>query len=249
MFAMCKIKSGRETGERPEVALRRLQRFKSVGSAVNSPAVSGWTTARGFLHSNDFTRDIMKNCLPSVYRLWVLLTLIVTPNLGAQPAVDASMGVGGGIGGPRARNRDLVGPSATVAFAVRDAPRGNWLVALSGVVTFSLEGGYCLDVPPPYNTPRSCSLFPIMGAAAVLAGWSPSTNPGRGFRLLGGPAFVSKSNDTHENGMGFMVQADGAAPIVKHLSFVGSARGLLAPRWYGQYVIGTVTLNAGFRVY
>lgn len=176
-----------------------------------------------------------------------LLSLCRAPTLGAQVSVDAVAGVGAGLGGPGKNGRDLFAVSATVALGIHDAPRGQWLIAVSGGGTGSLDDVAC-GIRLPDDGPFDCLDFPSTVAVGALVGWSSSRDIGRGFRLLGGPGFVNKSNDTRSNGIGFMAQMDGAAPIARHLSLVGGARGLLAPRWHGQHIIGTVTLHAGLRL-
>ena len=178
----------------------------------------------------------------TISSLLLALSLSLAPAVGAQVAVDVAAGIGRGLGGPQALDRSQMALSATVALPVGMAPRGKWMVALSAAVDVGMEGVACLA-----DVVSSCDVFPILGSVGALAGWSQHADVAHGLRLLAGPAFVGNEPSVKQ-GMGAMVKADWASPVVNHLSFVAGVRGLLAPRWRRER-IGTASLHLGIRVH
>lgn len=185
---------------------------------------------------------MMKSCC--FLSLWVLVLGLCTVSTAAAQerspiSIEASAGVGSGIGGPAARYRTGAAVDALLAVRVGTLPHGSLLIGLAGGVQGApTREDICILTPGRACVPE----FPIFFSVAPLVGWE---NPGGTLRLLTGPA--SFQPDAGDATVGLAARLDASTPPRWRLAPVISVRANVLPRYEGDVIgLGAIGIGCGF---
>lgn len=105
--------------------------------------------------------------------------------------VDFTFGVGRGLGGPRANERNLPSFGITAAVPVLKRDRGMIVAALHGSRNGWWEGYGCTLLTPPDR----CYGYPNDESLSLLGGWGTHRGGGNVLRVMLGPAVARTSED------------------------------------------------------
>ncbi len=182
--------------------------------------------------------------------LLVLLWLCRLGDLRAQAAprsptraLDLSLGLGYGVGGPPLPHRGLLAAGVLVSEPVRSLHRGAFVLAIDASLQLTSDFSDC--VPDLAASPRGCRDYPSHVAASLLGGWVQRDHQGSGLRLFAGPGYFRTSDD--RAGLGMSTRVDGAERVSTHVSFVFWAEGRLPPSPRGER-LSNLTAGIGLRV-
>jgi hypothetical protein len=183
--------------------------------------------------------------------LFLLLLLLLLPlgPLTAQsqtlsPAIDVSLGLGRGYGGPGVPDRGMVSGSALLSKPVRALARGALVVAANASASLLWSTTDCLtDLAAG---PSGCRDFPSHASVDVLGGWVMRAHQGSGVRLLAGPGYFTTSDS--RSGIGMTARLDGAARMTPRLSFVFWTQAQIPPATRGERLT-VASAGIGVRVH
>jgi hypothetical protein len=188
--------------------------------------------------------------MPITYRRSVfLLLLLPLTSLTAQsqtlsPALDVSLGLGRGYGGPRVPDRVMLSGSALLSLPVKTLARGALVVAANTSASVVVSTTDCLtDLAAG---PRGCRDFPSHTSVDVLGGWVMRAHQGSGVRLLAGPGYFTTSDS--RRGIGVTARLDGAQRMTSRLSFVFWTQAQRPPATPGERLT-VVSAGIGVRVH
>ena len=171
----------------------------------------------------------------------LLLCGPASSQLAAQAAsIEASMGIGTGLGGPEARHRTGMAMDALVGVRVRDLSHGALVAGLAiGAQGAASRTDDCILTPGGGCLPS----FPFLVWVGPLAGWQ---SPRGRLRVLAGAA--SFQADEGGSTAGITARADAAVRALPHLAPVVSVRGAILPSYQGD-MIGLLSVGVGLRIH
>lgn len=181
-----------------------------------------------------------------------LLLLLLCPlsDLRAQPALrrstralDMSLGLGYGVGGPPLPHRGLLAAGVLLSEPVRSLRRGTFVVAIDASLQLTSDFSDCVTALA--DLPSGCRDYPSHVAASLLGGWSQRDDQGSGLRIFAGPGYFRMSDD--RAGLGVSTRVDGAERVSSRVSFVFWAEGRLPPSRRGERLTN-LTAGIGLRV-
>ncbi len=179
-----------------------------------------------------------------------LLLLYPLADLSAQAALrtstralDLSLGLGYGVGGPTLPHRGLLAAGALLSEPVRPLRRGTFVLAIDASLHLTSDFSDC--VTDLAVSPRGCRDYPSHVAASLLGGWAQRDDQGSGLRIFAGPGYFRMSDD--RAGLGLSTRVDGAERLSSRVSFVFWAEGRLPPSRRGER-LSNLTAGLGLRV-
>ena len=155
-----------------------------------------------------------------------LLVLIVTicslaaaPRASAQErallsGIDFTFGVGRGLGGPRANQRNLPSFGVTGAVPVLERKTGMLVAGVHLSRNGWWEGYGCTLLTPPEN----CYGYPNDESLSLLGGWGVHRRRGEVLRVMLGPSLARTSED--KRGAGVVARFDMATMLTSRTSIM-----------------------------
>jgi hypothetical protein len=154
-------------------------------------------------------------------------------------SLEATAGIGSGVGGRASRYRTGPSVDALLAIRLRTLSRSGIVIAVAaGAQGAPARDEICILTPNNKCLPN----FPIIASLGPLAGWESSQGS---LRLLGG-ASLFKANDGNRS-FGISGRIDAAVPRPVHVAPVISLRLGILPRFQGD-LIGLLSIGAGLRI-
>lgn len=190
------------------------------------------------------------NPMSIMYRLTVFLLLLFP--LGAltaqpralAPAIDVSVGLGRGTGGPDVPDRGMVSGSVLLSKPVKALTRGALVLAANASASLLWSATDCLaDVA---TGPSACRDYPSHASVDVLGGWVMRDDQGSGMRVLAGPGYFTTSDS--RSGIGVTTRLDGAERMTSRLSFVFWTQAQIPPAIRGERLM-VASAGIGVRVH